>query len=229
MHAPNSAGTSGYLDKKSRHPGFLAAAVVLHVGLLGTILSYHPEIVGLPERAIPLIPIPETPPPVPPETPKKPVKPQTNADPQRQIERPPVTNPAGPTANPWPEQPPQPPADPGAGSGSGGIEIADPAPAPVLTSATGDPRYDRDRQPPYPAALERLEIEGSVTVKIQIGTDGRVMAVELVKSDDPGFFTATRDWALKRWRFKPATRDGMAVTSWLTRTVHFRIVRDGNR
>jgi periplasmic protein TonB len=230
MHAPNAIRTNGYLDKKSSHPGLLAAAVVLHVGLLGAILSYHPEIVGLPERAIPLIPIPQTPPPLPREMPKKseqPTKPHTARDLPSKLERPRVINPSGPIAEPWPEPTPQPPAEPGTGGGS--REIVDPVPVPVWINAASDPRFDRDRQPPYPAALERREVEGSVTVRVQIGTDGRVTAVELIKSDDPAFFASTRDWALKRWRFKPATRDGVAVVTWLTRTVHFRIVRDGNR
>ena len=98
----------------------------------------------------------------------------------------------------------------------------------MLTSASNDPRFARDLHPPYPPGLERLEIERSVTVGVQIGIDERVTAVARVKADDPGFFAATRGWALKRWRFKPATRDGEAVVSWLTRTVQFRIVRDRN-
>jgi periplasmic protein TonB len=224
MHAPNIATPGGYLDKKSRHPGLLAAAVVLHVGLLGTILSYHPEIVGIPEKPIPLIPIARTPPPPPPEAAKKPDKPQTKADPRPRPDRPPVIVPTGPTIDRWPDTPPQPPVD--LGRGDDGIVKADPPPPPVLTGAGFDSRFARDVQPPYPPALERLEIEGNVTVRVQIGTDGRVTVVELVRADDPAFFTSTRDWALKRWRFKPATRDGVAVTSWLTKTVQFRIVRD---
>jgi periplasmic protein TonB len=227
MHAPIAIRSNGYLDKKTSHPGLLAAAVVLHVGLLGAILSYHPEIIGISERPIPLIPISKDLPPPPLKTDKKPTKQQIKADPRPQPEQPRKIVLTGSTADSWPEPPQQPPID--LGTGGGGKEIVDPVTVPVLIKATGDPRFDRDRQPPYPPALERLEIEGSVTIRVQIGTDGRVTAVELIKTDDPAFFASTRDWALKRWRFKPATRDGVAVTSWLTRTVHFRIVRDGIR
>ena len=40
MHAPHSVPTYGYLGRKSRHSGLLAAAVMLHIGMLGAILSY---------------------------------------------------------------------------------------------------------------------------------------------------------------------------------------------
>jgi protein TonB len=226
MHAPHSVPTYGYLDRKSRHPGLLAAAVVLHVGVLGAILSYHPEILISPERGIRLEKFPPIKIPPPPKTDKKPQKQLPKADPRPQTDEPKIIVPVETTANEWPEQPRQPPIDLDVGNGGKVTEIV--PPPPVLTNASSDSRYARDVQPPYPPALERLEIEGSVTVRIQIGIDGRVTAVELVKTDDPGFFAATRDWALKRWRFKPATRDGEPVISWLTRTVHFRIVRDRN-
>jgi periplasmic protein TonB len=224
MHAPNTAAPGGYLDKKGRHPGLLAAAVVLHVGLLGTILSYHPELVIKPDGAIPLKKFPPIQQPPPPKPDADQPKQKTKAEPQPQPDRPiTIIEPLQPIREQWPEQPPLPPS----GGGTGGtVEKADPPPPPVLTGAGFDSRFARDVQPPYPPALERLEIEGNVTVRVQIGTDGKVTAVELVRTDDPAFFTSTRDWALKRWRFKPATRDGVAVVSWLTKTVQFRIVQN---
>jgi len=226
MHAPNAIRTNGYLDKKSSHPGLLGAAVVLHMGLLGAILSYHPEILIDPEKPIELKQFPPIQQPPLPKADKKPTKQPTKAEPRPQADQRQAIVPTERATETWPEPPKPPPAEL---ENDGGRDIIDPVPVPVWINASSDPRFDRDRQPPYPPALERMEVEGSVTVRVQIGTDGRVTAVELVTADDPGFFTATRDWALKRWRFKPATRDGMAVVTWLTRTVHFRIVRDGNR
>jgi len=226
MHAPHSVPTNNYLDKRSRHPGLLAAAVVLHVGVLGAILSYHPEILVPPEDGIILKTFPPIDIPPPPKTDRKPQKQQLKADPRPRTEQPRIIVPIKTSVAEWPEQPRQPPIDPDVGNGGANPERL--PPPPVLTNASNDPRYARDAQPPYPAALERLEIEGSVTVRVQIGVDGRVTAVELVKADDPAFFASTRDWALRRWRFKPATSDGEPVVSWLTRTVHFRIVRDRN-
>lgn len=116
-------------------------------------------------------------------------------------------------------------------TGTGGGDIFKPGPIdipevppvanPVLTDARYDMRFAASQQPPYPAAKQREEIEGSVTVRVKIGTDGRVLAVESVRATDEAFFISTRDWALRKWRFKPATRDGVAIESWRTMSVKF--------
>ena len=94
---------------------------------------------------------------------------------------------------------------------------------PVFRRATMDPKAFGRFQPPYPSAMVRAGIEGSVTVKVLIGPDGRVRAVELVSTTNPAFFDTTRDHALRAWRFQPATRDGIATESWRTMTVRFRL------
>lgn len=100
-----------------------------------------------------------------------------------------------------------------------------PVPNPVIVDARYDPRFTASQQPPYPAAQQREEIEGSVTVRVRIGTDGRVLAVESVRASNEAFFASTRDWALRKWRFKPATRDGVPIESWRTMSVRFTIAR----
>lgn len=79
-------------------------------------------------------------------------------------------------------------------------------------------------QPPYPASEQRAENEGSVTVRILIGTDGRVKSVEKVRGASDAFFRATEQQALRHWRFKPATVDGRPVESRKVMTVHFRLM-----
>ena len=213
---------TGYLDRQQRHPGFLTAAIVLHVGILGAILAYHPEVFVKDGGSIILRPIAGDPPP--PIHPKP--RPQhQRADPDPRPQQPPdITRTIIdiPTGTGWPPLPPEPPV--GSGAGDGGTQVVLP-PEPVLTAVGLDPRFAGVLQPPYPAALERAEIEGSVTVRVQIGPDGRVTAVEPVRADDPAFFASTRDWALKRWRFRPATRDGVPIAAWITKTVRFQITR----
>lgn len=99
----------------------------------------------------------------------------------------------------------------------------EPTPEPILAEARPDPRYLRDFQPDYPTNLQRLEMEGSVTVRVKVGPDGRVMSVQLVSATHDDFFKATERQALRRWRFRPATRDGQPVESWREMTVHFRL------
>ena len=148
----------------------------------------------------------------------------------RQREQQPATVTTVPTPlPPVPSDPPivdrLPPYEPPAGSGSGPT-VADPpapAPKPALVLAELDQRYAAAFQPDYPASEQRREIEGSVRVRVLIGTDGRVKAIEQLSSDSPGFFEETRRRALAKWRFKPATRGGIAEESWKVMTVHFRI------
>lgn len=96
-------------------------------------------------------------------------------------------------------------------------------PMPIFKAALRDPRFARDFQPEYPVGKLRLEIEGSVTVRVLVGTDGRVRQVQVIRASDPDFAKATEKQALKAWRFKPATRDGTPVEDWQTLTVRFGI------
>ena len=100
---------------------------------------------------------------------------------------------------------------------------ADPPAPPPLVLAKLDPRYAAGFQPDYPASEQRREVEGAVRVRVLIGTDGRVKAVELVSTDSPGFFEETKRRALAKWRFKPATRGGVPEESWQVMTVRFEI------
>ena len=86
-----------------------------------------------------------------------------------------------------------------------------------------DPAAMARFQPSYPSPLVRAGIEGAVTVRVLIGSDGRVKSVELVRATDPAFFEATKAQALRYWRFSPATTDGTATESWRTMTVKFKL------
>lgn len=108
-------------------------------------------------------------------------------------------------------------------TGGGTISTLSPVHNPVLTSAKINPRYANDLQPIYPPGLIRQEIEGSVTVRVLVGIDGRVKAVEPLRFDDDAFVRATRDQALRKWRFLPATRDGAPFESWREMTVRYEM------
>jgi protein TonB len=133
-----------------------------------------------------------------------------------------------------------PPAGPTTGNGSTvigtgpGPEIIKPGPGPEIIVDPPKPLPVRTTaqlaardaaQPPYPRSLQADGIEGVAIVRVLVGTDGRVRAVESVRADDPLFFEATRDQALRKWRFKPATEDGRPIESWREMTVRFVIPR----
>lgn len=101
---------------------------------------------------------------------------------------------------------------------------ADPLPAlptPVRMAARIDPRSTL--QPAYPPSEQRAGNEGSVTVRLVVGVDGRVKSVTRVSAASDAFFRATERQALTYWRFKPATIDGRPVESQAIMTVHFRL------
>ncbi len=94
---------------------------------------------------------------------------------------------------------------------------------PILKIARPDLHFASALQPTYPPSMIRAEREGTVKLRVLVGTDGRVRQVEVVSSADEAFATVTRDQALKRWRFIPATSDGNPIESWREMTVVFRL------
>ncbi|NRD89722.1 hypothetical protein C8024_10055 [Sphingopyxis sp. BSNA05] len=115
----------------------------------------------------------------------------------------------------------------GGNSGGTGVDIPlqtiEIAPDPVIVGARLNTRYAGQFQPAYPTGLLRLEREGEVSVRVLVGTNGRVKQIELIDSPHVDFWTATRKQALGKWRFTPATRDGTPIESWMTLKVRFEI------
>ncbi|MEL6874507.1 MAG: TonB family protein [Pseudomonadota bacterium] len=103
------------------------------------------------------------------------------------------------------------------------VDVTPILPEPVIAQAKLNSRYSAGFQPPYPSGLLRLETEGLVSVRVLVGTNGRVKQIELVDTPHPDFWTATRRHALKNWRFTPATRDGVPFESWIDLKVRFEI------
>lgn len=63
--------------------------------------------------------------------------------------------------------------------------------------------------PPYPAIERRLGIEGTVTLRLTVGTEGQVTAAEVVTSTGrEALDQAARDWIIGHWRYRPALKDG---------------------
>jgi periplasmic protein TonB len=158
-------------------------------------------------------------------------KPKAKPDPDITAKR--LTQPPAPDTNAKSENdasvdiglitlPPLPPLPPG------GETIIEKPPIriePIFKGAVIHPKYRDALQPEYPPGLIRQEVEGSVTLRVLIGTDGRVKAVEPVRFDDAELLKTTQTHALRKWRFLPATRDGTPVESWREMTVRFEIPR----
>lgn len=213
---------NSYGSDHGRHPVAallavgLPTALVVAVALSPMIVAPPPTIQSEPWETITL------PKPAPPDVEK--AKPQVQQPTETDFTA--FESPFRPQAPDAPAADPERPYVPPAGTGEGPTIVADPPappPAPRLVFAELDPRYAGAFQPDYPASEQRREIEGVAKVRVLIGTDGRVKAVELVSTDSPGFFAETKRRALAKWRFTPATRGGVAEESWKVMTVRFEI------
>ncbi len=206
------------------NPAGLLAAVGINAGVVAALMIAAPHVTRTFDDPLEITSIPITPPP-PPTKPEP--QPRTAAARPDRIETVPPVVPRpvddGPIvfADPLPTLPG--PTGIGTGMGEGtGMAIDPPAPpAPVIVAPGLDPRYAAALQPDYPAAERRMGNPGKVTVRVLIGADGRVKEVEPVSATSDAFFRATRDQALRRWRFHPGTRDGVPQPAWRTMSVTF--------
>ena len=108
--------------------------------------------------------------------------------------------------------------------GAGGIEQrTEQILPPIFTKAKRDMRFAAAFQPDYPSSLLVREVEGSATIRVLVGTDGRVREAIVVSATHPDFGRAAMRQALKAWRFKPATRGNDVVEDWVTIPITFQI------
>lgn len=202
--------------------GSLIVAVAVNAGVIGALVFVTPVFEVI-KRDRPLIttnvPIDPPPPPEPLE-----MQPQRSDRTQARPEQVSTSTSIVPINDsdyllppPLPPLPPLPSVPP--------VEFAtvQPPVAPVLVEAQVDPRYAGDLQPTYPAGERRAGREGFATVRVSIGGDGRVSAAECLSATSEDFCRTTRAQALSKWRFRPATRDGAAITASKVMTVRFKL------
>ena len=206
-------------------PFSAGAALAVNAAIFGALVFAVPNFVRGPERPPTVIdPIPLTPDPPPLDKPQPKVKdPARPRDETLYAPKTPLDTHTTNDTTTTTEQPTQPEGPVIGTVPDGGTVIETPPPPPPLVNATLDPRYAGDLQPPYPMSDLRAGREGAAVVRVLIGTDGRVRAVEKVRADSDSFFDATKRQALSRWHFRPATRGGVAEESWREMTVRFRL------
>lgn len=214
---------TGFYEQKQFSPTGLGVVVALHAGALAAVLMMKPIIYEVPPRSPTTIfdvPIDPDPPEVVPE----PVENQPTQLSQLDtmppiVERPP----SGPTVIDLPGLPPPPPTGSAGTATTGSTGATTTVLPPMRIAAEFDPRFAGAMQPPYPTSEQRAQRDGSVRLRVTIGTDGRVRGVERLDATSDAFWRATERHALARWRFRPATVDGEPVESTKVLSVYFRI------
>jgi protein TonB len=217
-------------SKANRRPISLKATVLLHVVILGSIWFYAwTRVPAIPEPPLQvtfaqIAPPPPPPPPPPPaakapEPKPEPVmpKPEEIVQPEKVPEVAPPTTPdtAGTS---------------GSGDVTGGMEggveggVAGGVPGGVPGSVSdntgplrigGDvlaPQIESRVDPVYPPAARNARLQGVVVLEIIVRRDGTVdpSKIKVIQSMGMGLTQSAQE-AVKKWRFKPATRQGMPV------------------
>ncbi len=221
-----------YADRYTKptrfNPGGLTAAVAINAALVAALMFAGPKILPSdPGHVLETtnIPLDEPPPPAPPPPEPRPHE-LTRTVPNETIAAP---VPRVPVATDTPFTVAASDlvtiAGPVVGSDPGPVVVDPPAPPPPLplVGPQVDPRYAGDFQPTYPPAERRANHDGRVTVRVLVGTDGRVKQIERVTATSDAFWQVTQERALRSWRFRPATRGSVPVEAWRTMTLTFRM------
>ncbi len=88
----------------------------------------------------------------------------------------------------------------------------------AITKFDKPPVPTKTPPPNYPSSLKG--VNGMVAVVVIIDEKGSVIDATVTKSSDPAFEDPSLD-AIKRWKFKPAEKDGQAVKAKVTIPVRF--------
>lgn len=76
-------------------------------------------------------------------------------------------------------------------------------------------RYIDAPPPRYPSLARRRGWQGEVILRVQVGTDGRALSVEVEHGSGHALLDReAREHVLKTWRFEPAKVDGRLVEAW---------------
>ncbi len=116
--------------------------------------------------------------------------------------------------------------------GDGAIHLDPPSPPPAAVPdpdpiQENDPgviaaRAAADNVPPiYPEIARKKGIEAVVVLRVEIGADGGVASVEVVRGDEP--FASAAVLAVKTWRYEPARIDGIATAVSRRIKIPFRL------
>ncbi|MGE5561780.1 MAG: energy transducer TonB [Bacillota bacterium] len=216
-----AAGRPKFGERRSS-PNTMLFIISAHIAAVAAIMSAKMD---LPRKildgptVVRFIPLPPPPRPIDTKTPTK--QPQTHT---------PVYVPPrpAPTRDPDAQVPDDTQTVPGAGE-PGPITLPPPQPfethaTPVPVSTPAQPlTAASDLKPPYPESKLLAGEEASLTLRLTIDQNGRVVAVDPIGRADPVFLSAARRHLMAHWRYKPAMEGGRAVSSTLTVTLRFEL------
>jgi protein TonB len=84
------------------------------------------------------------------------------------------------------------------------------------------PKLIKKVAPEYPRDEQAARVEGRVVMEIVVTPEGCVGDLQVPKSDNAAFSYEAL-WAVSRWRYEPAKKDGKAVAVYVTVVVDFKM------
>jgi protein TonB len=96
------------------------------------------------------------------------------------------------------------------------------AAAPALSDGGGPSLSDGNPLPVYPIIARRRGLEGQTLLKVEVSATGSAN-VSLVRSSGHEVLDSSALAAVKDWRFRPATKNGVSVAGELAVPVTFRL------
>jgi len=153
--------------------------------------------------------------PQPPPPPKPKPKPKPKPAPKPKLKPlPPLEPPPVQPVTPPPSAVPAPVALPN-------VPVA-PAAPPVFVAATRA-SSTRNPKPEYPMIAKRRGWEGTVSLLVEVGSDGKPTSVKVRESSGRALLDQSALRTVKLWLFNPATRDGKPVDSTMTVSIVFKL------
>lgn len=102
-------------------------------------------------------------------------------------------------------------------------------PLPAEVASSGQPPSPAIAQagistpaPVYPPQALKQRQDGVVSMDVLIGRDGLVKEVKVISASPAGVFDDAAVQAVRKWRMKPAMRDGVAIEEWRRVPIQFK-------
>jgi protein TonB len=93
----------------------------------------------------------------------------------------------------------------------------------VPVGRSGPPAAVETPPPDYPEALACAGVGGTVQLRVNIGTDGRIGQVEVQQGSGNADLDAVAAKAVRAWTFRPAMQMGQPVAKWIAVPMTFHV------
>lgn len=203
----------------------VSGSLIIHAAMFSALLLYSSKFIDIDQEAQPLeaflLGPPEPvqllepklspPPPQPTSAPTPAPTPAPTKPPKIEIPNPksaPTPKLTTPTPAPTEHTTPAPTAEP--------PPVSEPVAARIATKPAIDARYSQSNpKPEYPTMARRLGQQGTVTLEITVGSEGKAKKVRVAQSSGHQSLDEAAAAAISKWRFVPATINGEPVEQTL--------------